>query len=94
MSERHVDADGKEIVVGTRVKIVGWDGVGVVVSISDPDGDVDDEGRAFGIAPKITVEWADGEETFETSYAGSGYSLDEPWECEDLVVTGDTPPNT
>lgn len=86
MSERHVDADGREIVVGSRVKVAGFEDTGMVVSISDPDGDVDDEGRAFGIAPRITVEWADGEDTFGTSYAGSGYRDDEPWECEDLVV--------
>jgi len=90
MSERIVDADGREIVVGTRVKVAGFDDVGFVTSISDPDGDCNDEGRAFGIAPKVAVEWQDGSvEEFGTEYAGSGYRDDDPWQCEDLVVVGE-----
>ena len=89
MSERCVDADGREIVVGTRVKVAEFDDVGFVTSISDPDGDCNDEGRAFGIAPKVAVEWQDGSvEEFGTEYAGSGFRDDDPWQCEDLVVVG------
>ena len=89
MSERIVDTDGREIVVGSRVKIAGFSEVGEVTHISDPDGDVDDDGRSFGIAPKITVAWWDGLEEFGTSYAGFGYRDDDPWQCEDLVVVGE-----
>jgi hypothetical protein len=88
MTERFVDADKKEIIVGSRVTVDGYL-IGRVISISDPDGDVDDDGRQIGIAPKITVEWGDGEdERFETSYTGSGYGDDAPWQCEDLEVVG------
>ena len=52
-------------------------GPGIVVSISDFDSDVDDEGRSFvGINPKIKVYWLDSGDTedFETTIGRWGWS--------------------
>lgn len=73
--EEYQDANGVSIGRDTRVRIAGsgkpdfeTNGnppeffTGVIVVISDPDGDVDDEGRSIGIPPAATVLFDDGEE--------------------------------
>ena len=64
---------------------------GIVVSISDFDGDVDDEGQGIGINPYVYVQWPgeDEPEKFHTtiiSYANAYYSDDWEVEADDLVV--------
>lgn len=59
MSERILDGLGNDLEVGSRVRLYGWKPErderdsfhGVVLEISDPDGDVDDEGRGVSNLP-------------------------------------------
>jgi hypothetical protein len=83
-----VDVDGSEIEGGRRVHVTGSPDVrGTVTGITDPDGDVDDEGHTIGISPRVVVMFDDGEDDrFTTSYTGRGPGEDAPWECEDLKV--------
>lgn len=104
LEERELRGDGKthvydlrenEFVVGGRVRCEWQDGpvkirivYGTVTAISDPDGDVDDEGHMIGINPCITVKW-DGEVEKEnvSTYNRSSYYMDDPWwECEEIEV--------
>jgi hypothetical protein len=93
--EVHRDADGSLIEVGTRIAaasgtISDKNGMrtydipgGVIKEISDPDGDVDDEGRTIGINPQVTVLYDDGEEdTYTTFYDWQSGE----WTCEDITV--------
>jgi len=68
-----LDVNGDRLQVGDRVAFGGR-----VVSISDPDGDVD------GINPSVTVAWegVNGEESFGTSTADC-YS--EQYACDYLI---------
>lgn len=62
MAQKIQDSSGQPIEVGTPV-IFGEDQRGVVVAISDLDGDWDDElGRATMIRPRVTVRFDDGAE--------------------------------
>lgn len=81
-----LDANGVELRVGS---VICEPGVGAVRSITDPDGDVDCEGRMVGIAPEVTVfytEHPEGEETFPTFWLARGPGEDAPYRCDDVVV--------
>jgi hypothetical protein len=68
----HVDANETEIKVGDKVQFGDEDGPdskGVIDHFTDPDGDVDDDGRSITINPDCHVKFEDG--TTET--AGSFY---------------------
>ena len=94
------DAYGKQIRVGDLVTCDHDYPAGTVVLISDPDGDVDDEGRPFGINPGVYVRWNDGEppikaatkydpaydEKFGTSFS---YWTGDVFVCDDLEVIRD-----
>lgn len=85
-----LDANGAKLEVGTQV----WVGpptdpanLGVVESISDPDGDVDDEGRGVAINPSVAVKFGDGtKDAFTTWWTGTGPwdSDDTPYKCDDV----------
>src|SRR5215831_12723559 len=56
-----VDCNEVEIKLGDEVKFGVDDAPAVIVEISDPDSDYDDElGRGVEYPPQITVKWADG----------------------------------
>jgi hypothetical protein len=85
----HIDANGKPLKVGSRVTVGPEPGdQGTVVSISDLEGDVDDEGRSIAIMPRVYVRFDDGvEDDFGTSNVG-GWNYYEPlvFQCDDLEV--------
>lgn len=65
-----LDANGVEIVLGGKYK--AGDEAGEVVSISDPDGDVDDEtGRGIQIPPYVTVRYEDGSTEEHRTYSAN-----------------------
>lgn len=92
MSTLVVDANGTQIDENALV-ICGEGEPGRVTAISDPDGDMDDEGRPFGISPRVYVLWPEAEdekdvEAFSTMTSARWYDDDaEPWICGDLEIT-------
>jgi hypothetical protein len=62
------DADGAPVALGSMID--GGDGtIGVVIDWSDPDGDVDDDGRSIGINATVTIRWPDlGDERCSLSW--------------------------
>lgn len=89
------DAGGKKLSVGDRFKLYGYVAKadredklhqGVVTAISDPDGDVDDEGRSVHYPPKITALFDDGAtEDFETFSLARHYMDDDyTYQCDEL----------
>lgn len=94
-STRFYDFDGAEVKVGTAVKAEWFDAdkvhhldYGTVIALGDPDGDVDDEGRAIEITPTITVKWNNEEdpEELSTFNDATGYMEDAKYVCEDVEV--------
>ena len=96
-----VDANDKPITIGTRVR-AGTEHVWTVTHISDCDGDVDDEGRAYGIPPYVEVAldgrpapiFADSANTtaasFRTYWTAAGWwDEDAPYKTDDLEVAED-----
>jgi hypothetical protein len=86
-----IDRNGNPIAVGSHVNTSDTMPPGEVVSISDPDGDVDDEGRLYGIDPRISVQWVDEAkgslEAFGTSWTAKGpWDEGAPYQCDDLEV--------
>lgn len=102
------DPDGERIVKGSCVETEWFDDedgeraehhwLGTVDHITDSDQDVDDEGRPYGIAPKVFVQW-DAEfadpgdlEGFSTHGRPGWYDRatgdgDDGWyECDELKV--------
>lgn len=80
-----LDARGLALVAGSR--IAPWEDqpAGVVVSVSDAEGDVDDEGRSVAINPRVTVRFDDGgEDEFPTSCEDPGYYGTAVFMAEDL----------
>jgi hypothetical protein len=59
---------------------------GTILSISDPDGDVGDEGRSIAIPPRITVRFDDGvEDRYPGHWLAAGpWDEDAPYEFEDI----------
>jgi hypothetical protein len=82
------DANGEPIDKGDRVRIAGPHKIpspessGVILSISDPDGDVDDEGRSVYYPPRVTVLFDIGDEDYFLGYHVYG---DDGFTFEDLV---------
>jgi hypothetical protein len=76
---------GSRLEVGSRIAPtynadtgMKWPG-GYVVEITDPDGDVDDEGRSIAINPRITVLFDDGDQdSFTTWLKVYGYQYHDP----------------
>lgn len=85
---RVVDANGLEITLGSRVDAGDLSYRGVVTTISDPDGDVNDYGLAVAINPSVAVVFDDRtEDSFGTSWLAMGPGdEDAPYECGDLEV--------
>lgn len=90
-----VDFTGETIIIGTRV--IGTDDVtvgGTVTSISDLDGDVDEDGRPYNINPKVYVMW-DGElpvpdSEYDTTCTATGpWDEDAPFEASDEILVLD-----
>ena len=89
------DWDGNPLTVGSQV-IFGDDPIqrGVVTEITDPDGDVDDEGRTVNIPPYVTVTFPDGGTERVRSYLNAemtwGFYPDGPdvwtFACDDLEL--------
>ncbi len=84
ITETYIDALGNEFKVGDRV--VDGQGLGTVISVSDPDGDVDDEGRSIYISPKATVRFDNGDEEVYSSFwtATGPHDEDAPWQFDDF----------
>ena len=79
-----LDVNGARLRVGDRVAFGGR-----VVSINDPDGDVDGEtGYVVGINPRVTVWWEDPynstHEEEEQFYTHGGRHV-EQYHCDDLI---------
>jgi hypothetical protein len=81
--EEYLDANENPIKKGDRVRIANLDKrdigdsefYGTITGISDPDGDVDDEGRSIGIPPRVTILFDDGgEESFNGFIPSKYYS--------------------
>lgn len=90
MDMTFIDGNGVEFKVGTRV-IVGdpqdAESYGRVRQISDPDGDVDDEGRPVYYPPRVTVQFEGFEDVFICHSTASGpWDEDAPFACDDLEV--------
>ena len=85
---QHIDADGKPLAVGSRVAVGPEPGdQGTVTSISDLDGDVDDEGRSIAIMPRVYVRFDDGvEDDFGTSNTSGSFYEQMVFQCDDLAV--------
>ena len=88
MSDTVLDSLGKKLTVGIRVRCVGstvgdpeWNGV--VHSISDADGDVNDYGRPIFWPPSVIVHFDNGT---EDSFVSSASWTHEEYTCDDLVV--------
>jgi hypothetical protein len=69
---------------------------GIVTYISDFDGDVDDEGRTYGINPKVYVRWLDNwtddKESFSTNNAWNRtdyYNEPNEMDVDDLINVSD-----
>lgn len=90
-----IDAEERRIEVGSLVNSCYGLPPGRVIRISDPDGDVDEAGRPFGISPRVYVLWPESEdygdlEEFHTSHSARGPRDDpEPHRCDDIVVVDD-----
>jgi hypothetical protein len=99
------DFDGRAVEVGTRVRYFDYDPhhpewspendgryIGVVVEITDWDGDCDDEGRSISIPPSVVVEFADGSrESYRTcdwQYPHSYDALPTEGKVEELAAVG------
>lgn len=83
-TETYTDGNGDELKVGDRV-IDCSELLGTVKSFSDPDGDVDDEGRPISIPPYATVLFDDGvEEQYPGHWKGRFYDDDAPFEFDDF----------
>lgn len=92
-----ISGNGKPLAPGVRVQVYGFDPEneahlrgehqGVVESISDPDGDVNDYGRPVAILPRVVVRFDDGSaDSFVAQWTARGPGdEDAPYECEDLV---------
>lgn len=96
----YVDGKGKRVKAGDRVVVAGYDPAteireecfGTVSEIVDPDGDVNDEGRAVGINPRVKVDFEDGsEDSFVGHWTCSGPG-DEgaPFRFDDIEVVEDS----
>lgn len=93
------DHKGERVLVGSRVVIDFPEKDlqperGTVKQITDPDIDVNDEGRQAGINPSVYVQWDDdtaGElDSLSTCYAGDPLGELPEFTCDDLeVVEGD-----
>lgn len=95
MSDTIFDGLDNELEIGSTVRVYGTrpdDELakqhGKVVSISDADGDADDEGRPVFYPPQVYVRFFDGvEDSFHVStrYADA-YVGEFHYECEDLEL--------
>jgi len=83
--ERILDDNDVPITVGATVKVgEGPEGVGTVVSISDWDGDADDDGRTIAIPPRVEVRFhTDGALDEYGCYSRSSYG---PTGCDEVEV--------
>lgn len=85
------DYNGNVLTKGKRVGFEDdgkWVG-GVITLITDPDGDVDDEGRPVSYPPRVHVKFDDGiEDSFTTCWTATGPhdEDDAPFECEELEL--------
>jgi hypothetical protein len=97
MASLVLDANGKELKVGSLVRAVGYNSAtddpamfhGKITSISDPDGDVDDHGRTVAYPPYITVLFDNGgEERYGAIMDDMAFFWDGdmPWECDDIEL--------
>jgi hypothetical protein len=81
------DAEWESFDKGDRVRLAGPNKIpveessGVIIQLSDPDGDVDDEGRSVYWPPRVTILFDDGiEDYFDGHHVyGRGFTF------EDLV---------
>jgi len=88
------DSNGYRITVGARVEEPDTDGipygVGTVIQLTEPDGDVNEYGRQVAVGPFVVVEYDDGTtERWTASWNATG-----PWDdhrtdytCDDVTVT-------
>lgn len=99
--EQVFSASGEKISKGSRVEIEWFDDedgervehhwLGTVDHITDADGDVDEEGRPFGINPRVYVQWDEefadaGDLDDFSTHAFGGYTEDVWYECDELEV--------
>jgi hypothetical protein len=89
--EEIYDPHGKLLEVGDRV--VGMDAegeayFGAVTEILEIDGDVDDEGRSYGIPPGIAVKWEDGTSEIFRASDSSDYRVtrNPHWIIEEVTL--------
>ncbi len=89
--DRWTDANGKPLRMDTRVRCTGdmEAPAGTIVMLSDPDGDVDDEGRSIYLPARVAVRWDDYPNDAPELYDGA-MTVD-PWvyQFDDLVVEED-----
>jgi hypothetical protein len=81
------DWKGQRIVVGSRVTADDDGPIATVTEITDPDGDVDDEGRSYGIPPYVRVYFdGGGKGSFRSTSTAQFYDEDPSYECDELEV--------
>jgi hypothetical protein len=80
------DCNGARLLVGAAVLVD--EHPAVVVAISDPDGDVGDDGRTIGINPVVAVRFMEGDtDEYTTRWTAKGWwDEDAPYVCEELAV--------
>jgi hypothetical protein len=80
-----LDAGGERFYVGARVHIDGEHPIdkalGTVTEITSADGDIDDEGRLYGIAPRVLVHFDDDT---DDEYPAQMRYPDDDYRVEDL----------
>lgn len=75
-----LDANRNTVMVGDWVTVGPEpEDRGEVITISDPDGDIDDEGRAYGISPSVGVQFNDCDDSFPCTCDYEGR-----WFCDDI----------
>jgi hypothetical protein len=83
------DDNGRDLAVGSRVRLYGADSpddYGVVLGVSDADGDVRD-GIPVAIPPYVRVRFDNGvEDTFPAHSTARWYDEPPDYRCEDVEV--------
>jgi hypothetical protein len=80
-------ADGEDIEVGSTVYAEDPNNeplTGKVLLITDLDGDADEEGRMYGIDPKVEVEWTNGDKEMLDTTITSQHWEESTYEAEEL----------
>jgi len=87
-----LDSNGTRITVGARVLDANGNEEGTVVDLTEPDGDVNEYGRAVPVGPYVTVQYDDDNDGDTVRYTAL-WNATGPWDdhrtdytCDDVTV--------